>query len=66
MILAWYFLRACSASRHGVGVFLGMILLLDMVEQLRRLSDLDAGFGAALRLSLLNTPESFYEIAPLS
>lgn len=66
MILAWYFLRRLIGIATMVsGVFLGMILLLDMVEQLRRLSDLDAGFGTALRLSLLNTPESFYEIAPL-
>lgn len=66
MILARYFLRRLLGAAAMVsGVFLGMILLLDMVEQLRRLSDIDAGFGAALRLSILNTPEAFYEIAPL-
>lgn len=66
MILARYFLRRLLVTAAMVsGVFLGMILLLDMVEQLRRLSTLDAGFGAALRLSILNAPEAFYEIAPL-
>ena len=66
MILARYFLRRLLGTAAMVsGVFLGMILLLDMVEQLRRLSGQDAGFGAVLRLSLLNTPEAFYEIAPL-
>lgn len=66
MILVQYVLRRLMVTAAMVsGVFLGMILLLDMVEQLRRLSALDAGFGAALRLSLLNLPEAFYEIAPL-
>lgn len=66
MILERYFLKRLLVTAAMVsGVFLGMILLLDMVEQLRRLAGLDAGFGAALRLSLLNAPEAFYEIAPL-
>lgn len=66
MILARYFLTRLMVTAAMVsGVFLGMILLLDMVEQLRRLSTLDAGFADALRLALLNAPEAFYEIAPL-
>jgi lipopolysaccharide export system permease protein len=66
MILSVYFLRRLLITAAMVsGVFLGMILLLDMVEQLRRLSGSDAGFADALRLSLLNAPEAFYEIAPL-
>ncbi|MCC1480102.1 LPS export ABC transporter permease LptG [Roseibaca sp. Y0-43] len=66
MILSVYFLRRLFLTAAMVsGVFLGMILLLDMVEQLRRLSGTDAGFADALRLSLLNAPEAFYEIAPL-
>lgn len=66
MILTRYVLKRLFLTAALVsGVFLGMILLLDMVEQLRRLSTLDAGFLSALRLSLLNAPEAFYEIAPL-
>jgi lipopolysaccharide export system permease protein len=66
MILERYFLKRLMVTAAMVsGVFLGMILLLDMVEQLRRLSTLDAGFSDALRLALLNAPEAFYEIAPL-
>lgn len=66
MILSRYFLKRLLMTAAMVsGVFLGMILLLDMVEQLRRLSNLDARFTDALRLSLLNAPEAFYEIAPL-
>lgn len=66
MILVRYFLRRLMVTAAMVsGVFLGMILLLDMVEQLRRLSNLDAGFTDALGLALLNAPEAFYEIAPL-
>ena len=47
------------------GVFVGMLLLLDMVEQMRRAADMPVSFGQILRLSLLNAPEGFYEIAPL-
>ena len=59
MILARYFLRrsAWGTAAMVSGVFLGMILLLDIGRgNLRRLSGQDAGFGAVLRLSLLNTP----------
>ncbi len=67
MILPLYLLRRIAVTFLMVsGVFLGMLLLLDMIEQLRRLNDVaQPGFGAVLRLSLLNTPEAFYEIAPL-
>ncbi|MFN4056839.1 MAG: LPS export ABC transporter permease LptG [Roseinatronobacter sp.] len=67
MILSLYLLRRVAATFLIVsGVFLGMLLLLDMIEQIRRLNDVARpGLGAVLRLSLLNTPEAFYEIAPL-
>ena len=67
MILPLYLLRRIAMTFLMVaGVFLGMLLLLDMIEQIRKLNDIARpGFAAVLRLSLLNTPEAFYEIAPL-
>jgi lipopolysaccharide export system permease protein len=67
MILARYLLRRLGTSFLMVtGIFLAMLLLLDMVEQMRRLSETaSAGFVTAFHLSALNTPEAFYEIAPL-
>ncbi len=66
MILARYLTRRLGVSFAMVaGVFLSMLLLLDMVEQMRRLAAQSPGFAQILRLSLLNLPEGFYEIAPL-
>ncbi|MCH8465929.1 MAG: LPS export ABC transporter permease LptG [Roseinatronobacter sp.] len=66
MILERYLLARLGASFLMVtGVFLGMLLLLDMVEQMRRLAGQSVSFGQVLRLSSLNLPEGFYEIAPL-
>ncbi len=66
MILERYVIRRLLVSFAMVGgVFLGMLLLLDMVEQLRRHAEREPGFGQILRLSILNLPEAFYEIAPL-
>lgn len=67
MILSRYVLHRLGISFLLVaGIFIAMLLLLDMVEQMRRLSETaSAGFAQALRLSALNTPEAFYEITPL-
>lgn len=66
MILERYLTRRLLQSFLMVsGVFLSMILLLDMVEQMRRLAERDVGFGQILQLAALNVPEAFYEIAPL-
>ena len=66
MILERYLMRRIGASFLMVsGVFLGMMLLLDMVEQMRRLAAVSVSFGQVLRLAVLNLPEGFYEIAPL-
>jgi lipopolysaccharide export system permease protein len=66
MILARYLTRRIATSFLMVsGIFLSMLLLLDMVEQMRRLSGRNVGFDQILRLSALNLPEGFYEIAPL-
>ncbi|MCC5993334.1 MAG: LPS export ABC transporter permease LptG [Rhodobacteraceae bacterium] len=66
MTLRLYLLRRLVVAFAMVlGVFLGMLLLLDMVEQMRRFSSESPGLGQILRLSALNTPEALYEIAPL-
>lgn len=67
MILGLYLLRRLAGAILLVsGIFLGMLVLLDMVEQMRRLSEVARpGFGQVVKLSALNTPEAFYEIAPL-
>lgn len=56
-------------ARRFLGMFLwvfagfgGVLLLIDIIEQLRRSA---ASFGQAARLSLLNVPESLYQILPL-
>jgi lipopolysaccharide export system permease protein len=45
--------------------FLAILVLIDMIEQLRKLSDRGVGLAEALRLSLFNVPESLYAILPL-
>lgn len=66
MILERYLIRRVALTFLMVsGVFLSMLLLLDMVEQMRRLAAQSPGFGQILRLAALNLPEGFYEIAPL-
>lgn len=46
-------------------VFFGILLLIDMIEQLRNLSGDGMGLAGALGLSLLNVPETLYRILPL-
>lgn len=48
-----------------LAIFFGVMLLIDVIDQLRGLSGQDAGVGAALRLAALNVPESLYRILPL-
>jgi lipopolysaccharide export system permease protein len=46
-------------------VFFGILMLIDMVEQLRRFSDRGLGLVEAAALSALNVPETMYRIMPL-
>jgi lipopolysaccharide export system permease protein len=46
-------------------VFFGILMLIDMIEQLRRFSGAGIGLAEAARLSLLNVPETLYRILPL-
>ncbi|SPF80185.1 LPS export ABC transporter permease LptG [Pseudoprimorskyibacter insulae] len=45
-------------------IFFAFMTLLDLVEQMRRF-DSSVSFGEVLRLTLLNTPKSLYQILPL-
>ena len=46
-------------------IFFGILVLIDMIEQLRRFADAGVGLGEAAVLSLLNVPETLYRILPL-
>lgn len=46
-------------------IFFGILMLIDMIEQLRRFADAGVGLGEAALLSLLNVPETLYRILPL-
>jgi lipopolysaccharide export system permease protein len=46
-------------------IFFGILILIDMIEQLRRFGDRDLGLLDAFYLSALNVPESLYRILPL-
>ena len=45
--------------------FFGILMLIDMIEQLRRFSGAGVGLAEAARLSLFNVPETLYRILPL-
>ena len=66
MILSRYMARRYLTSFLGVlAVMAGIILLLDMVEQLRRFGGDGIGLGEALRLAALRMPSSVYAVLPL-
>ena len=46
-------------------IFFGILILIDMIEQLRRFSGEGVGMAGAATLSLLNVPETLYRILPL-
>lgn len=54
----WMFVRVLA-------VFFGILMLIDMLDQLRRLSGRGVGLVQAMELSALNVPESLYNILPL-
>ncbi len=54
----WMFLRVFL-------VFFGILMLIDMLDQLRRFSGQGVGLAQAAHLSLMNVPESLYRILPL-
>ena len=59
MILGLYIARRFFATFVVVlAIFFGVMLLIDVIDQLRQLSGNEAGVGSALRLAALNVPES--------
>ncbi|GAA6192227.1 LPS export ABC transporter permease LptG [Phaeobacter gallaeciensis] len=66
MILDRYFARRYLQSFLVIGaVFLTLILLIDLIEQLRRFEGVDVSFGQLFGLTLLNAPAAISEILPL-
>ena len=66
MILHRYFARRFLLSFLGVfGIFLAMLLLLDLIDQVRRFGGADASLGQIVALTLLNVPQGIYRILPL-
>jgi lipopolysaccharide export system permease protein len=66
MILNRYIARRYLRSFLGVLAVMAIILLLiDMVEQLRRFGGAGVGFAGALQLAALRMPSSLYAVLPL-
>ena len=66
MILYRYFARRFLLSFLAVfGVFLGIFVLIDMVEQIRKFDSDAVGFIEIVKLTLLNVPQGLYRILPL-
>ncbi|HHB80675.1 MAG TPA: LPS export ABC transporter permease LptG [Aliiroseovarius sp.] len=66
MILHLYFVRKFMTSFLLVlAVFFAIIMLVDMVEQIRRFEGDAVGLPEAFQLSLLHAPQNLYRILPL-
>lgn len=66
MILDFYFARRFTQSFLLIGaVFMSLITLIDLIEQLRRFEGINVSFGQLFGLTLLNMPEAASEILPL-
>lgn len=66
MTLDLYFARRFTQSFLTIGsVFLTLILLIDLIEQLRKFEGINVSFGQLFRLTLLNAPAAINEILPL-
>ena len=46
-------------------IFFAILMLIDMIEQLRRFADAGIGLAGAAELSLLSVPQTLYRILPL-
>ena len=66
MILDRYLARRFIQSFLVIGgIFLTLMILIDLIEHGRRFNELDLSFGQLLRLTLLNTPAAISEMLPL-
>ena len=65
MTLHTYFARRFATIFCGMlAIFFLFVMLLDLVEQLRRFDE-DVGFAQVLQVTLLNTPAGLYQMLPL-
>lgn len=66
MTLHLYFARRFLRTFASVLlIFFGILVLIDLIEQIRKFGGSDAGFGTVFSLAILNVPESLYRILPL-
>lgn len=66
MRLDFYFMRRfIRAFMLVFGVFFGIVVLIDMVEQMRRFDSDTVGLVEAAELSLLQAPATMYRMLPL-
>ncbi len=66
MILDRYFARRFTQSFLVIGgIFLTLLILIDLIEQARRFDSENLSFGRLLHLTLLNTPAAISEMLPL-
>ena len=66
MTLDFYFARRFTASFLLISaVFLSLIMMIDLIEQMRRYQSIDVSFGQIAGLTLLNAPGAISEILPL-
>ncbi len=66
MILHFYFARRFAMTFLMItGVLFALVVLVDAVDQARRFSGYDIGFGNVMRLTLLNAPQTINLILPL-
>ncbi len=65
MLHAYFAKRFIYALLAVLGVFLAILLLLDLVEQIRRFDSAEVAFASIVALTLLKVPESLYQILPL-
>ncbi len=66
MTLSFYIARKFAGMVARVFlVFFGIMLLIDMLDQLRRFSDPAISLGQATELALMNVPSTLYRILPL-
>ncbi len=66
MILDRYFARRFLQNFMVIGgIFLTLLILIDLIEQARRFDDENLSFGRLLHLTLLNTPAAISEMLPL-
>lgn len=66
MTLHLYFARRFFRAFLSVLlIFFAILVLVDLIEQIRRFGHTDAGFPTLLTLAMLNVPSSLYRILPL-